>query len=103
MNQLIIEQGKKKYIFSSDKIVVIKKNEVIQEIFLDEIDEVTFNPKYGFRDFFTTLFITIGLNYSYYYKAFAVYLRPEGCIHIKMSKENFEKVKSFFKIPIRIV
>ena len=102
LEQEIVKKGKKEYIFSSDKIVVKKKGEVIQEISHDEIAEMSYNPKFGVKDFFVLFLVRISSIYSY--KAFVIYLKPSGnFIEIKLSNEDFERIKSFFKMPIKIV
>jgi len=108
MESVTIEQWSRKYTFYSDKIVqVTKKGRIIREISYDHVTEVTYNPKFGIKDFFTYIIGVHGGNNSYAPKSFVAYIEPSKQsgphICLKISKENFEKVKSFFKMPIRIV
>ena len=100
MEPIVIKYGKKEYIFSSDKIVEVTKK-TIREINHDEIDEITYNPKFEIKDIFPILIA--GGNGSYFNKAFVVYLKQGLDLHIKIQNEDFERIKYFFKMPIKLI
>ena len=106
MESIVISNGKTDYIFSSDKIVEVTKK-AIREINHDEIYEISYNPKFGIKDFFILIshvIFRIPLWQSYMNKAFVIFLKTYGNpVSIGVSNEDFEKIKSFFKIPIKLV
>jgi len=103
MNSAIIKNGKTKYIFSSDGIVMMKKDKIIQEIDYTEIRAVSYNPKFGFKDFLITI-IPPSTEFCHYYKAFVIYLKSNNdIIGMRLSNDEFERVKSFFKMPVELI
>ena len=106
MEPVIVKQGKREYAFYSDKIVVKKKNKITWEVPYDDIDEISYNPKFGFRDFFKRL----GGAFIAYpdcrcsKNAFVIFLKSNNDIFLTpLSNEDFERIKHLFKIPIKIV
>ena len=107
MEPLIIKNGKTEYIFYSDKIIITKKNQIIQEAHHDDIKEIIYNPKIGFKDFLNLIFQAVWVRapggYEYLNNIFVIFLKSDRDIPVRLSKGDFEKIKPFFKIPIKII
>jgi len=107
MEPIIIKSLGKKYFFHPGEIVVMNKDKVLRIVHHDEIKEITYNPKFGFKD----LLEMIVSPFSYYCgkNAFAIVLiseeRPsnKNIICIPLTNAEFEKVKNTFKIPIKLI
>ena len=106
MEPIVIEYkySRIKYVFHSDRLVAIKKSmlaknkeKVIGELKYDEIKEITYNPKFGLKDFFR------GGDLIYKYECFTISYRERGVLIMRVSKDDFEKIKDLFGIPIKMI
>jgi len=102
MEPIIIKKGKKEYTFYSDKLVITKGSNVIRSIRHDEISEITYNPKFGINDLIGVLIPLPGSGREFP-NAFVIHLRPKGFVNMKLSNDEFERIKHTFKMPIELV
>ena len=107
MEPLVIKNGKTEFTFFSDKVVVRKKNQTIQEAYHNDIKEIIYNPKIGLKDFLNLIFQVVWVRtpggYEYLNNTFVIFLKSDREIPIGLSKGDFEKIRPFFKIPIKII
>ena len=103
MEPVIIKKGKREYAFYSDRIEVTKKNKTIGVIRHDEIKKISYNPKFGFKDLLH--YILLGIPHGK--NAFNIVLkskkRYEDEICLPISNDEFERVKTTFEIPIKLI
>jgi len=97
MEPIIIKNGRKEYAFYSDRIEVTKKDKIITTIRHDEIRDVTYNPKFGFKDMLRRGTRHMPNSFTFYYGS-----RYE-VFTMCLSNYDFERVKTTFKIPIKLI
>jgi hypothetical protein len=104
MEPVVIKKGKTLYSFYSNRMVMAKKEKVVHEIYYHEIKEITYNPKYGLRDFLGNI---LALSPYRLRDAFVIELKVQkglsNFIRIMLSNDEFEKIKDVFGIPIELV
>ena len=110
MEPIIIKNGKKNYAFYSDKIVVSKKDKIIHERKYSEIEKITYNPELSFKDHVIAILNRGGDSTCSYFRAgLAIFFdmkiekRYPYVITIRMSRDDFDKIKDIFGTPIEIV
>lgn len=103
LEPIIIKKGKTEYAFHYDKLVITKKERILREIAYNEIREITYNPKFGWRDFLSI----ISFDFYRTYNAFVIDLKVQigisDKVFMRLSSEEFEKIKDVFDMPIDIV
>ena len=107
MEPIVIKKGKYEYSFYSDRIVSTKNGKPVYEVFYHEIEEITYNPKFGFKDFLTFL-ISVGVAFECAPRFLMMRLKTRkisqmNVIGTKLSNKEFEKVKGIISVPIRMV
>ena len=102
MNELIIPKGKrKKYVFSSDSIVIIKNDKIKKQINLSDVAEIFYKPKLRFKD--VVDFIMFGRMAGYRMhppKSFDMSLKGkrEKVIRLWLSPDEYEKVMQILNV-----
>jgi hypothetical protein len=107
MEPILIKKGKTLYAFYSDKLVITKKDKAIHEIHYDEIKKISYNPKFGFKDFMRILASRgIGIHY-YFYNAFTITLKVKksntDIVFVRFSNDEFEEIKDIFGMSIELI
>ena len=83
--------------------MVFKKGKIIREIYNHEIEKITYNPKFGVRDFFESTLLGAD-SFFYAYNSFAIHLKaPVEDIYVQLTNIEFEKVKNIIYIPIKLI
>ena len=102
MEKITIEFPKKQFVFYPDLIVIKKKGKVKHEIRIEDIERITYHPKFKISDIF---WMTRGQLYSYSYfpKTLAIVLKKTRIITLNISNEDFEKIEKMLLMPIEIV
>jgi len=109
MESVTVKHGNKHFTFSSDKIVISKKDKIIRTIFYNEIEVIIYNPKFGFGDLFCILtLLSTGQGGDYFPNAFWIkYYDGKSnlakLVGIKVSNNDFEKIKNIVSVSIPIV
>ena len=88
------------YIFYVDRILKYKKRTLIKSIFIDEIEEIVYNPKFNFTDF-VSIFINRAQSYYYLPKSLVIMLKSKHeILSIKLEKNEVEILKKLFFLDI---
>lgn len=91
------------YIFYSDSIQKIKKGKIIKEITLNDIEEITYNEKFGFVDFVKILVDRLQ-PYFHFPKALIIVLKTKpNIISIKLEIKEYELLKLNFNKIIKLI
>jgi hypothetical protein len=103
---IVIGKSKERIVFYLDRLEGFKKDKIFLVVYYNKIKEITYNPKFGFKDLFLTIFswLTYVADLSRLKNVLVISLKDSyDSIAIKMSNDEFEKVKDIFGIPIEIV
>ena len=102
MEPIVIEKGKGRVTFYSDRVELARKGKISHTIYYDNIEKITYNPKFGFRDFISFAF---SLSYSGANCGFVMFLKDSlDPIPTRLSNEDFEKIKNIIAdVPIELV
>lgn len=96
MEELTIQKGKKiKYVFSFDKIVIIKNDKIKKEVKLCDVAEIFYNPKLRFRDVLDFIMFNWMLGYQLHPpKSFDISLKGkcEKVIRLWLSPDEYKQV-----------
>jgi len=104
MEPVIIKYGGKREVaFFPDRLAIMKGNRVIETISHDEIEFATYNPKFNLKDLFFII-IQDPVAYRYMYNAFTVVLKSKRrTLMLRLSNDEYEKIKDTFKPHIGLV
>ena len=105
---MIIVNRNRNYEFLDDRVIVTKKGKVIREVFYNEIEEITYNPKFGIKDLLHIVFLLAIVRtpggHEYFNKALVFFQKSiKDVLTVKVETKDFEEIKNLFKIPIKIV
>ncbi len=94
---------KNEYIFYPNLIQQIKKGKVINEYYIEDIEEITYNEKFGFNDFIK---IIIDRLHPYFNlpNSFIITLRTKSRpIGLKLKYKEYLKIKDKFQKKIKLI
>ena len=104
MEGIIVKRYKCEYIFYPDLIVIKKKGKVKHEIRIEDIERITYHPKFKISDIF----------YAMIYLPDVIYQLPQSLVIVlkkiggriwgfKIPNEDFEKIEKMLMFPIEII
>jgi hypothetical protein len=101
MEPIIFERGKNRLTFFSDRLEIAWKNRTTHVIYYREVEKITYNPEFGFRDVVRCVF---SRGYSQMNSAFVIFFKDSRFpVPTRLSNDEFEKVKNIIPTPIELV
>jgi hypothetical protein len=108
MEPWVVKRGKEEYVFHSDRRVMSRKGKLIHEIRYHEIMEITYNHRFGLRDFLHIIISGALSSYNDEYLPNALFIRwksggEEYYTRMLIRRDDFEKIRNIIPVPIELI
>ena len=106
MEGIVVKRYKTEYIFYPDLIVIKKKGKVKHEIRIEDIERITYHPKFKISDIFNILLMMSSASGGEFFPQSLVMVPKKTGGRIwgfKIPNEDFEKIEKTFLLHIEII